>query len=586
MSAPAAHGRRRRLVRRADREQGSALVLVVGAVSVLTAFALVALMAAMTAAPLSRRAQDVRTATAAAQAGLDDYLSRLVANPSYYTTAGTGVDPANPAFAAGGAPVPGGAGGRFSYQLLTTPSQTAQSGVIRVRATGVSRGERRTLTASLRHSGFLDYVYFTDLEVTDPALVPLTSVATWVVNAAGGLVSPPSGSSWAPDPAVYAQKCGSYYYAGRHALDYGGLSVSRYTASSTTPIMLVDGGGVLSASLDYGRTVYFACQSIFFGYNDVLTGPVHTNDAMAITGGSSVTFTSPVTETGWADGTTPAPDPAARWWGGGSPTSAGSKPVYAPVLQLPGSNGDLKARIQSEGRAAGCTYVGETKITYTGSSMTVLSPQTTTTTPGCFDASRRTQAQSWAVPPLVYVDDLPGACPSPGAAAGHPLANEVAGGQTKITYGCANGTAFVSGILSGQTTLATARDVVVTGDLQYASGLTGTDVLGLIPNGFVWVYNPQTASGSRLLSTPVKRIEAAVLSVGHSFVVQNYDRGGELGALTVRGTIAQKHRGIVKQGSNGYVKDYVFDKRLANLPPPFFLSPADSPWTVSRVTDG
>lgn len=567
-------------------DEGAVLVAVLGAITVLTLLALVALSAAISAAPLSRKAQDARAATAAAQAGVDDYLARLVADPGYYTTSGTGLDANNPAFTSGVA-TPGGSGTSFSYRLLTTPSQTAQDGVIRLRVTGRSRTVQRSLTASLSQTGFLDYVYFTDLEVIDPALVDIPGVPAYVSN--GSTISPaPSGQQWSPDPSVYAQKCGSYYFAGRHSLSYQGVSFSQYVSSPSTPYIVKNTTtGSSAPSLDYGRTIYFACSPIYFGNNDVLTGPVHTNDAIAITGAGAVTFTSPVTETGWADGTSPAPNPNARYYGDGSPrTSGGYAPVYAPVLQLPGSNGDLKVRIQSEGRSAGCTYTGQTTIRYTGTTMSVLSPQTTTSTPGCFDASRRTEEQSWPTPPLVYVDDLAGSCPSPSTSVGYPRPGEVAKGQTRINYDCSYGTAFVQGSVSGQTTLATARDVVVTGDLTYAGGVTGTDVLGLIPNGFAWIYNPQTSTDSRLLSTPVRRVDAGIMSVGHSFVVQNYDRGGPLGTLTVRGTIAQKHRGVVKQGNNGYVKDYIFDRRLANLPPPFFLSPADSPWTVARVTDG
>ncbi|WP_298989365.1 hypothetical protein [uncultured Pseudokineococcus sp.] len=558
-----------------ERERGGVLVLVVGAVAVLTAFALVVLLAAVTAAPLSRRAQDARTATAAAQSGLDDYLARLVANPSYYTSSGTGVDGSNPAFSGAGAEVAGSGGARFSYRLLTSPEQTVQDGVIRLRVTGTSRGIARSLTATLKQSGFLDYVYFSDLEVVDPALVTTSRVNATVVGRSG---------SFAPDPDVYAGKCASYYYAGRH--DYGDLnnSSSVYISSAQEPYYVRDSSGGTTASADYGRTVRFTCGAISFGYGDVIDGPLHTNDAMRIATGG-LRFTSPVTETSWPDGSTPAPRSGARYWGNGNPSSGSAKPVYAAPLQLPGSNGDLKARILSEGTAAGCTYAGETRITFTGAWMKVLSPQTTASTPGCFDAALRESEQTLPVPPLVYVDDLPGSCPSV-TGVGFPLAGEVAGGATEIDYGCANGTAFVQGTLAGQTTVAAARDVVVTGDLTYATGTGGTDVLGLIPNGFLWVYNPQTSDSSRLLPQPVRKVDAGILSLGHSFVVQNYDRGGELGTLTVRGTIAQKHRGIVKSGANGYVKDYRFDKRLANLPPPYFLTPADSPWTVTRVSDG
>ncbi|WP_299036580.1 hypothetical protein [uncultured Pseudokineococcus sp.] len=559
-----------------DAERGGALVMVVGAISVLTAFALVALLAAMTAAPLSRRAQDARSATAAAQAGIDDYLAHLVANPTYYTSGVSGVDAGNPAFGTG-APVPASAGSTFTYQLLTTPAQTVQDGVIRLRATGTTDGTSRSLTATMSQAGFLDYIYFSDLEVRDPALVTMREVNATVVGVSG---------TYSPDTKAYAERCGTYYYAGRHATGSLTSSSAEYTSSAEMPYYVRDAEG-LTASTDYGRTVRFSCGEISFGYGDVIDGPLHTNDAMRIASGG-LTFKSPVTESSWPDGGTFPPRAASRWWGDGSPSSGSFKPVYAPPLQLPGSNGDLRARVLSAGREAGCTYTGETRIVFDGAQMRVLSPQTTVSTPGCFDAStgtRETEQVISPVPPLVYVDDLGGTCPST-TSLGYPMAGEAAAGATAIDYACANGTAFVQGKVSGQVTVASARDVVVTGDLTYATGTTGTDVLGLIPNGFAWVYNPQRADGTRLLGTPVGTIQAGILSIGHSFVVQNYDRGGTLGKLTVDGTIAQKYRGIVRRGANGYEKNYRFDKRLANLPPPYFLTPADSPWTVTRVSDG
>ena len=41
------------------------------------------------------------------------------------------------------------------------------------------------------------------------------------------------------------------------------------------------------------------------------------------------------------------------------------------------------------------------------------------------------------------------------------------------------------------------------------------------------------------------RIEAAMLAINHSFIVDNYNCGAKLGTLTVKGAIAQKYRGAV-----------------------------------------
>ena len=35
---------------------------------------------------------------------------------------------------------------------------------------------------------------------------------------------------------------------------------------------------------------------------------------------------------------------------------------------------------------------------------------------------------------------------------------------------------------------------------------------------------------------------------------------------------------------SGYVKNYVYDPRLLNIPPPFFLQPKQAPWRVAKIS--
>ena len=76
---------------------------------------------------------------------------------------------------------------------------------------------------------------------------------------------------------------------------------------------------------------------------------------------------------------------------------------------------------------------------------------------------------------------------------------------------------------------------MVTDDLTLDDGGRGTDVVGLIAGGYVWVYHPLDNSGKNLPGYhKVREIDAAVLSLRHSFVVQNWDHGQYLGSLHVR----------------------------------------------------
>ena len=80
-------------------------------------------------------------------------------------------------------------------------------------------------------------------------------------------------------------------------------------------------------------------------------------------------------------------------------------------------------------------------------------------------------------------------------------------------------------------------------------------------------------------------IYAAILSTNHSFFVDNFKCGKQLEELNVYGAIAQDYRGIVGQvGSSGYIKDYKYDSRLATDEPPYFLAPLKAGWKISRLT--
>ena len=46
------------------------------------------------------------------------------------------------------------------------------SGTFRIRSTGESRGVRRSIVSTLRRTSFLDYLYFTDYEASDPLSFP------------------------------------------------------------------------------------------------------------------------------------------------------------------------------------------------------------------------------------------------------------------------------------------------------------------------------------------------------------------------------------------------------------------------------
>jgi hypothetical protein len=155
-------------------------------------------------------------------------------------------------------------------------------------------------------------------------------------------------------------------------------------------------------------------------------------------------------------------------------------------------------------------------------------------------------------------------------------------------YGCRNGDAYVSGTLSGALTVASANYIYITGDLTYAN--PAKDILGLIGNNAVQVWNPRAAAGGLVYTTKNRTIQAAILSTSHTFTVQNFAVAPSRGTLTVLGAIAQHYRGPVAQTSggaivSGYAKNYNYDTRLRSAAPPKFLQPTSTTYAVTQVAD-
>ncbi len=154
----------------------------------------------------------------------------------------------------------------------------------------------------------------------------------------------------------------------------------------------------------------------------------------------------------------------------------------------------------------------------------------------------------------------------------------------------------MQGSLSGRTTVGTANDVIIAGNVTYANGTTGSDVLGLVGANYVWISHPVDVNGNNVLSASaeVHHVHAAILSLNHSFLVQSWNHGPPVtaggAALNVNGSISQKYRGPVSTLDSsgtlltGYAKNYVYDKRLQSVPPPYFLQPERAPWQVVKVS--
>jgi hypothetical protein len=393
-------------------------------------------------------------------------------------------------------------------------------------STGRVRGVQRTIRASMRRKGFLDYLYLTDYESLDPQ------------------------SGYYSDPATAAAQCSRYWWAGR--------------PSGT-------------------------CVRISFVTGDTINGPLHSNDTLSINGSPRFNSKATTAYTGTMS-CSPSTTYTWRWHGlsgcGDTPQFQSGDPEVVPILTLPTTNTAIKTETDRAAGKTGCLYNGPTRIVLNSSgTMTVTSPFTTSATyAACVGTNVAMPTNG-----VIYVQNVPAAqtatCTGGQNRLGYPISGDV------TTYGCRNGDAFVSGTLRGRLTVAAENNIVVVANTTYqTTGAASTDMLGLVANQFVQVYHPVNSSGSNLSDTrnPTAtftnpQIHAAMLALGHSFIVQNYDEGAQLGTITVNGGIAQKWRGPVgTSGGTGYLKSYGYDSRLQYASPPYVMDIADTPYRVSQ----
>lgn len=570
-------------------EAGMALVTVIAMTSVLAILMVAAVSMAVSGLQKSRNDQDWSAALAAAYAGIEEYQSRLADDPDYWTfgnpasafsNPGAIADPgvalppavqANPAFELGTGGTwaivgnsdedDDGATAYYRYEVNNTDYNS--NGLIQLRSTGRVGEETRTLVAHLRQSGFLDFVYFTDYEYRDPDM---------------------TGSSC--DGEKHEWESG--YNCGSHVIQ--------------------------------------------FGDSDILDGPVHSNDTILT---CSAEFLDRVT--------TAAPGgkyekPAGYC----DPDFALGPPSTVPFISMPETNEIMqrytRADLLTEDvPTPGCMYTGPTEITLNSDgTMKVISPWTRfTNVKGDDLAEGVTNNACGTIPDLthggatvpvpdnnvIYVQSIPDLSSNDNYSSYSATTNgsrcksrdgvtiprkndetvnainypqhaseqvpEDGTGQD-ASYGCRNGDLFIKGTLSGTSaTFAAQNYIYVTGNIRYASGEPDTK-LGLIGTNAVWVWNPMTSGGTPLIfpsGNTDRRIDGAVMSVQHSFGVQNYQRGGyALGDLTIYGALVQKYRGTVGtsggSGGTGFDKDYRYDPDFKYNPPPRFLSPTNSTFGV------
>jgi len=544
-------------VRHGNPEAGYTMIMTMLAATVMMTLAVVAVTAVRGDTNLQLYDLNRKQAYEAAQAGIEDYAFHLKVDSSYWEKCTNVTKPSavnQQGSTTNKRPVPGKTGAEYAIELVpaenqtTSPAYTACNtsnpqasmleasgslvGSFRIRSTGFFGKSKVSLVATFKRPSFLDYVYFTQFETSDPIIY---ADDDWLSNA-------------------YKQ-CEKTIQQGRYSSSISG------------------------SSGEY-------CNVISFINSEEIDGPLHTNDAFVACG-------SPIFGRTAADSIEVSASSPGWYWGASSSLGsarlssnncASANPVFkgtfktnSPTLEPPATNGELATIAESKFK-----YTGQVKICLSGTNMTVGKNGTCT---GVY---------SGAIPAngVVYVANGTGC-----STAYTPFT-----ATYPATSGCGN--AYVSGSYSGALTIAAENDIVIPADLTRS----GNGLLGLIANNFVRVfhnYPSQTASTCHpsgdgktdaeddAAEEYVKdmEIDAAMLAINHSFIVDHYNCGRSLGTLTIEGAIAQKFRGPVGTFSSwgvgtGYSKNYEYDDRLRYVEPPNFLDPVTKSWVIGRETQG
>ncbi|MEY2442364.1 MAG: hypothetical protein QOJ46_1790, partial [bacterium] len=454
------------------------------------------------------------------------------------------------------------------------------SGTFKIRSTGqdLATHTKRSIVATFKRKSFLDYLYFTDKETRAPGLYGM-NVPSRVTRDKGGSGLDLIG--WA------RARCDRYWGTDPSLGNRGGQAYDGQFQKSDGTWEDISTAGPLT------------CNEQEFKAGDVIAGPVHTNDQMLIDCASpSPQFGDSIDDAVEVSslGQLPAspPDPNAGWRGCTEPyvnfstTSparpAGTWKARAAPLTLPLTNSALR-----RDTAAAYRFKGTTKIAMHGTTMTVTGLRE--------DGVMLTNA-TVAIPAdgVVYVstnNTAPSACSEYNAVDSGALAT-------------ACGNLELQGDYAVNVTFGAENDIVVKANVTRTS--SGSQfLLGLIAANYVRVDHPVTGCSpaspvtcnyrtgcTNAAGSPTNvAIDAAILSLTRSFVVDNWFCGAGLGTLKVHGAIAQMFRGPVSRdntgvaggGTSGYAKDYSYDSSLKYRAPPKFLDPVQAQWRVQTFSE-
>ncbi|MBJ7470698.1 MAG: hypothetical protein JHD16_05325 [Solirubrobacteraceae bacterium] len=592
-----------------------------GAVSLMLVSTAVAVQSVGADQDVGRKDRDRKAAYSAAEAGLQVYVHRLLNDNTYWAqcdgVAGDGINqpwkkpapgPNPPVDPRDWQPLPDNSA-QWTTEVLPVadkpkcdvndPEGTMVdpgTPTFRIRVTGQAlvnakpTGPKRSLIATFKRKSFLDYIYFTDLEAQDPSIYVSSITKGWDSRERPGENPSPTEPGKQRNISEWGNvACSQYTYvkAVANRSDGEQFRVNQKFKFTTPTSGRRERGSTGSWSSFAGNN----CTEITFADSDWIQGPMHTNDIPQICGrprfGRSPADVIEIS----GPGDTAETDERKSWRVSSQNGCSGSTPdvnfeddtnprddvgtwkFNQKLLKLPSSNLSLKQEAPPN-----YTFKGRTYLRLNSGSITVT---------GKTAAGQVYNNQSIAYPEngVIYVDNE--VCTK--------TYDPMDADDLEDRKGC--GIAVVRGQYNTSLTIAAADDIVLDGNIIRPDGAPA--VLGLVSNNFIRLNHPvadqaacargdNSSNATGWLNNP--RIDAALLALKHSFLVDNWACGAPMGTLTVNGAIAQKYRGPVGTGSgkamaSGYFKLYKYDDRLRVRVPPKFIDPVESAWGIQSYQE-
>lgn len=594
-------------------DEGIALVSVIAAGVIICLFLVLSLALVMSTAPRARADQDAKTALAAAQAGLDEFTSRMTlrgddvasvlndtSNPAFDT------DPATDACDGPGTKLVGQnrSNARFCYRIASDPRDASSQGILTLDVTGFAgpdadRTVARTLRARVRlGKGANDYAYLSNYEIYDPA------IPTSFLNTIGDIYTPMTSIQQSANPQLVTVTASD---------------VSECVSSNNVgyrwhrPVTRLD---PLSAT---GMKFCHMLEHPWVA-GDEIVGKAHTNDTFftqkAVTPFREAELLVAIPQGGTEPGVHHNRKGTSQYSGINAKTI-----LRAEKVPFPDTLSELYLKVKPVGgvpnASEGCLYQGLTRVTFENDKVKVVSPLTTNFAPSCPPPN----GVAASIPKLIFVDAATGTCEIDKT--NFPDAPWTMSGMTpetqtkqSVDYGRCRATALVQGTVSGSdVTVAARADLVVTGDVKVPNltAADNTDQVGLMAGNSVWLRHPVSCTSVGICTKtltpptgqttytikPVAAIDASILAVKGSFRLENWQFGDSWGTLNtastchpilVRGAVAQNFVGPMGLRNDttclsGHSLKVHYDGRLKEGRPPYFIVSGRPEWHPLQITD-